>query len=170
MTTTARHTLTATDDFRVLSAEGTIGRVEEIWLGSLEEPIAVAVRLVDGRRGLLLASEVAAVSPEDESVTIAPDGRLLQLAPPHLEDAADGAVVAASWRASNTALDLPHPAGRLHDVISWSPGIAPVRALERKRPLWKTLVMVFAALAFIVCTLIGLDILIAYLVTGNPPY
>jgi hypothetical protein len=169
MTTTARHTLAATDDFRVLSTEGTIGRVEEIWLGTLEEPIAVAVRLIDGRRGLLLASEVAAVSPEDESVTIASDGRLLRLDPPHLADAGDGTVT-ASWRAGNATLELPHPAGRLHEVVSWSPGVAPIRALQRRRPLWKTLAMVFAALALIVCTLIGLDFLIAYLVAGKLPY
>jgi hypothetical protein len=149
----AQTSLAGADGYRVLGPRGTAGEVEEIWLGELEEPLALVVRLADGRRGLLLAEDVAGVSSPDETLTIAPDTQLLRLEPPHVEH--DGNALAASWRTTGDAFDL-----------------APPRSPRRRgeRPLWVTVALMLAALTAIVCTLIGLDFLFAYLIGGRPPF
>jgi hypothetical protein len=159
--------LAVCDNYRVLSAEGLVGRVEETWFGALEEPVGVAVRLEDGRRGLLLAEDVAGVWPESRSVTVVPGSRLLRLEPPHVEPDADGSL-SASWRASGGELELPQPARGIRDAVL--PRRPVVRPLAARRPLWQTIGLVYLVLTLIVGALIGLDILVAYLVTGAPPY
>jgi hypothetical protein len=152
--------LAGATDHHVFLSGGKLGRVEEIWFGPREEPLAAVVRLLDGRRGLLLAKDVAAVSHDDASVTVAPDVGLLCLEPPHLE--ASGDALSASWRTTGEPLELP-PARRL----SLSPAL-PGRLGDR--PLWLTVLAMVATIACIVVLLIGLDIAIAYAVAGRPPY
>jgi len=165
MASVALTNLAASDGYRVLAQAGTIGRVEEIWLGEHEEPLAVVVRLGDGRRGLLLGEDVAAVSTDDRSITVAPEGSLLHLDAPHLEHTADG-TPAASWRATGIPLELPAPAALPLR------GVPLTRSHEPRveRPLWITLAITLAGIFLIVCTLIGLDFLFAYLVGGGPPF
>jgi|1185.fasta_scaffold187270_2 hypothetical protein len=155
--------LAVCDGFRVFAEGVEVGRVEEIWLGEWAEPSAVVVRLADGRRGLLLASDVAGVWATERFVTVADTGRLLQLEPPHLEPDADGSRrPAASWRTSGDVLapaEQPRRAGE-----------QPRPAGERERPLWRAVGGVYLTVATIVALLIGLDILLSYLVTGSPPY
>jgi hypothetical protein len=61
-----------------------VGFVGEVWLGPGDEPKAFAVRTTEGRHGLLLADDVLALSPEDETVVLRPGARLLELQPPRL--------------------------------------------------------------------------------------
>ena len=66
MAAAVRERLKSCDGFRVESPNGPIGSVEESWLDPSDEPTAMAVRMADGRRGLLVADEVQAVVPESE--------------------------------------------------------------------------------------------------------
>jgi hypothetical protein len=77
---------------------------------------------------------------------------------------------AASWRATGEAIELPRrwPRPRQDD---------PARRRQRaqattpaEQPLWQAIVILYATLSGIVGSIIGLDILLAYLVTGSPPY
>lgn len=165
MATVARPALAAADAYRVLAAHGRVGSVEEIWFGPGEEALALVVRLVDGRRGLLLAEHVAAVSPEDRSLTLAEEASLLRLDPPHLDAPPTDGAPAASWRASGEALELPRP-GRLR-IGAPRPARDQVR---QEQPLWRMLLFMVGMLVVIVCVLIGLDFLFSYLVGGGPPY
>ena len=167
MASVAHPALRVADGYRVLAASGRIGDVEELWFGEREEPLAAVVHLIDGRRGLLLAEDVAGVSPDDRSLTIAGDARLLQLDPPHLAGG-DGRLN-ASWHATDTALELPMPHARLRGLM---PGSMPhpAAALTRDRPLWRTVLVMLGARTVIVGALIALDFLFAYAVTGGPPY
>jgi hypothetical protein len=165
MASVARPALAAADAYRVLAASGRVGTVEEIWFSPTEEALALVVRLLDDRRGLLLAADVAGVSPEDRSLTIAADARLLRLDPPHLEEGDADGLPAASWRASGEALELP-ARGRL--VRRAARAVEPARRGER--PLWRTILLMVTGLAVVVGVLIGLDFLFAYVVSGGPPY
>jgi hypothetical protein len=167
MASVAHPALRTADGYRVLAACGRVGDVEELWFVEREEPLAAVVHLIDGRRGLLLVEDVAGVSSDDRSLTIADGARLLQLDPPHLAGADGG--LAASWRATDTALELPTPHARVRDFL---PGSRPhpAAALTRDRPLWRTVLVMLGALTVIVGTLIALDFLFAYAVTGGPPY
>ncbi len=79
--TTLVHTtdLHDTEGFDLESADGAIGRVEEIWLGPGEEPQALAIRMTDGSRALLLDEEVVAVDREHHWVVVGPHPELLEL-------------------------------------------------------------------------------------------
>jgi len=164
--------LTQCDGYRVLTTAGLVGWVEEVWLDAREEPTAIVVHLVDGRRGLLVAGDIAGVSAESDSLTMAPDGSLLRLDPPHVEtDAADGSL-AASWRTAGVALELPQPAAaRLRDRLRLP---HPLRAGEQlpggERPIWWNVAVLYGAIGAIVSALIVLDFLIAYVVTGATGY
>jgi hypothetical protein len=168
MASVAQPALAVADGYRVLAAPGRVGVVEELWFGEREEPLALVVRLTDDRRGLLLAEDVAGVSPEDRSLTISPAARLLHLDPPHLETRDDGRL-AASWRATDSALVLPEPHARLRGLLP-SAAPHPVTAIARERPLWRTVLVMLCTLALIVGSLIALDFLFAYAITGGPPY
>lgn len=79
MATIEQHVLLECTGFRVVGADGPIGRVDEAWLGPDDEPAALAVRRADGRRGLLLALDVELVDPERECVRARSGSRLIDL-------------------------------------------------------------------------------------------
>lgn len=164
MASVARPALAAADAYRVDAAAGRVGAVEEIWFGPGEEATALVVVLADGRRGLLLADDVAGVFPEDRALTMAEGATLLRLDPPHLEAGGGDELPAASWRVTGEPLDLLRPGrrARAHDARASAP--------PRERPMWLTLVTMAAGLLAIVCVLIALDFLFSYLVGGGPPY
>jgi hypothetical protein len=58
------HALGESEGYTVESPDGSIGWVEEVWLGERRTPRALAMRTVDGTRALLLAEQVAAVDHE----------------------------------------------------------------------------------------------------------
>jgi hypothetical protein len=162
--------LTTCDAFRVLGPSGLLGWVEEVWLGAVEEPAAVVVRLLDGRRGLLLADDVLNVAPDEESLTTNPEARLLQLDTPHMQFDADGGLTAA-WHTSGDALELPAAPGRVRDLlVSFRRPTAAEPSHTAVRPVWKTIGLMYLLLSVLAGAGIGFSYLIAYLVTGAPPY
>lgn len=168
MATVVRHQLAGCEGFRLEAPQGLVGWVEERWLGAADEPVALAIRLIDGRDGLLLAEDVEAVVAENELLVVRGGGRLLGLDVPHVQTASpDG--LSASWRTTGELLELPDPP-RLVDrtllgIRPWRLASPPEPAAER--PLWLTLVEVYAAITVIVGLLIGLDFLVAWLTTGS---
>jgi hypothetical protein len=170
--TAVRHDLLGCDGFRVESEGGLIGWIEEAWLGPSHDPAALAIRTVDGRRGLLLATEVESVAPERELVYMDREGRLLELGVPQFESAALGGepIVAASWHTTGLTLEPPPTPGPVQRALlrvrPWRLS-APPRPLA-ERPLWQTLAVVYACLVLIVGLLIGLDFLAARLASGSP--
>ena len=98
----SRDVLLQCDGFCVEGADGPIGWVEETWLGPSDEPVALALRLVDGRRGLLPAEDVDRIVPERERVTMRAGARVLELGAPHL--VRDGA---ASWEVTGELVVPP---------------------------------------------------------------
>jgi hypothetical protein len=141
------------DGFAAVTEAGPIGRVEEIWLDRDEEPIALAVRLRDGRRGLLLSDQVEDVTVEERMLTVRADARLLELEPPHLSD---GAGLTASWTTTGGSIPLPcerPPEAAAHPSV--------------ERPLWRTIAVLYGVLTLIVLGVIALDVAIALLVTGS---
>lgn len=123
--------LLGVDGFDVVGPNGSLGTVEEHWIGEHDEPTALVVRLPDGQRGLLQASEVASIDLDASQVHVGATANLL-----HLE---------------------------------WRPAHVPAPQV-RSTPLVRMVALMFGTLAFIVCSLIGLDFLFAYLVGGGPPY
>ena len=168
MATVVRHELAGCEGFRLESAQGLVGWVEETWLGSAEEPVALAIRVIDGRDGLLLAEDVEAVSRDDELLVMRGGARLLELELPHVQTASAGSI-SASWRTTGELLELPDPPGlvarALLAVRPWR--LAPPPRPAAERPLWLTLVEVYAVLTVIVVLLIGLDFFVAWLATGS---
>jgi hypothetical protein len=161
--------LAVCDGYRVFAeGGGELGRVEEIWLGAWDEATAVVVRLLDGRRGLLLAADVAGVWPETRFMTMAAKADLLRLEPPHVDPEHDGRRPAASWRTSGDVLELhesPRIGRLLPDALRASRGAAKE---ESERPLWQAVAGLFLTVLTIVVVLISLDFLVSYLVVGSP--
>ena len=169
MATIAKHQLAGCDGFRVESADGLLGWVEEAWLDASGEPAALAVRTIDCRDGLLLAEDVETVVREHEELTMREAARLLQLDPPRVDPASSNGL-AASWRTTGAPLDpLPEPPGAFgHALLAIRPWrLSPPPRAETERPLWVTLLGLYTALAVIVGTVIGLSFLIAWLATGS---
>lgn len=172
MATAVRHDLLGCDGFRVEAGRGLVGWVEEAWLGASNEPSALAVRTVEGRRGLLLAEEVEFVARERELVHMAGDGQLLELDAPHFESASgDGRqIITASWHTTGLTLDPPPPPGptqrALLRVRPWRLAAPPQPMSER--PFWQTVIVLYACLAMIVGLVIGLSFLAARIFAGNP--
>jgi hypothetical protein len=168
MAIAVRRDLRGCEGFRLESPQGIAGWVEETWLGASDEPVALVIRLIDGRDGLLLAEDVETVSREHERLTMSPGTRLLELELPHVENSsADG--MSASWRTTGAPLELPERP----DVVSrallairpWR--LAPPPRPWSERPAWVTVLALYVAIALIVGLLIGLDFLVAKLVTGS---
>jgi hypothetical protein len=168
MATVMRPNLLGCEGFRVEAPNGLIGWVEETWLGPGDAPAAFAVRLTDGRDGLLLAEDVLSVTPENEVFMTRPEARLLELDVPRLEPA-PGDVLSASWHTTGNVLEPPPPPGLAARLMlplrPWR--LSGPRRPEAERPLWVTLVVVYGVIALIVGVLIGLDFLIAKLVAGS---
>ncbi len=167
MATVVRHELAGCEGFRLESERGLAGWVEETWLGAADEPVALAIRLIDGRDGLLLAEDVGMVVREHELLTMCADARLLELELPRVLTSTNG--LSASWRTTGEALELPDPPGVVERALlairPWR--LAPPPRPEAGRPLWMTLVLLYTSLALIACLLIGLDFLISWLVAGS---
>ena len=168
MAIAVRHDLRGCEGFRLESPHGLAGWVEETWLGAADEPVALVIRLIDGRDGLLLAEDVATVSREHERLAMSPGARLLELELPHVETlSADG--MSASWHTTGATLELP----ARPDVVSrallairpWR--LAPPPQAWSQRPAWVTVLLLYVTIALIVGVLIGLDFLVAKLVTGS---
>ena len=166
MASVTKHVLAGSDGYRVLSADDQLGWVEELWLGADDEPVAAVVRLADERRGLLVAEDVAAAAPAELSLSLASDARLIRLDPPHVEQA-DGPS-SATWRATGELLQLP--AERPHAAPAPPGRPEAAQPAHRERPVWMMIATLYLVLGGIVGFVIGLDILLAYLVAGSPPY
>jgi hypothetical protein len=166
--TAVRYDLLGCDGFRLESIEGLIGWVEETWLGPSREPAALAIRTLDGRRGLLLADDVRAVAPESDRVLMRDAGRLLELDVPRVSPL--GQSLAASWKTTGRTLEPPAPPGPLQRALlmvrPWR--LAPPPRPGAERPLWQTVTALYICLALIVGLVIGLSFLAARLVTGSP--
>jgi hypothetical protein len=164
MATTVRHDLLACEGFRLESPDGLLGWIEETWLGGSGEPVALAIRTVDGRDGLLLAEDVEAVAHESEFLTMRAGARLLELEVPRVDTASSNGL-AASWRTTGATLDPPpEPPGAIDRALlgirPWR--LAPPPKPEAERPLWLLLVTLYAALTVIVCLVIGVSFLAAH--------
>jgi hypothetical protein len=160
------------DGFGVYTPAGLVGWVEEMWLDGSDEPRAFALRLVDGRRGLLLADGVEEIVREQRSISVSSGVRMLELEPPHLDVGADGdAWLTASWRTTGAALEPPEPPGQIQQVRLGlhRPVVPAAQAVKPPRPIWEILVLMYPALAVVALLLIGIDFLVAYVTTGSPP-
>ena len=162
MTTLVRTTdLHETEGFDLESADGAIGRVEEVWLGPGEEPQALAVRMTDGSRALLLEENVVAVDREHHWVVVGPHPELLELDAPRLEST--GGRPAASW-ATTGAVSHPEPPS--------TPGVP--QAVRRRvpnmdeRPLWQVVAALYAAVALIVVFVVALVFVVSWIAVGHP--
>jgi hypothetical protein len=157
------------DGFEVVTPSGLVGWVEEVWLGESDEPAALALRLLDGRRGLLLVTDVRETVAERCVIRVPATVRLLELQPPHLETGRDGP--AASWTCTGAIVVPPEPPGHLHQaILSMHRPVVPQHGQRPERPIWQILLGICAGAALLALAITGLCILVAYLVTGGPPY
>ena len=167
MATVAGPNLLGCDGFRVESPQGLLGWVEETWLGEVGEPTALAVRTLDGRRGLLLAEEVEAVPSDSELVLMREDARLLELDLPRVEPTSvdGGHALAASWHTTGEVLEPPAPPGVVDRALlalrPWR--LAPPPQSGHERPLWQVLVLLYTCVAMVVMLLTGLSFLAGHL-------
>ena len=164
------HDLTGCEGFTVETPDGPIGWIEEVWLGSHDEPRALAVR-IDGRRGLLDAHDVKAVVPERRWVVVPSRPSLLELDAPRLEaadDAGDSRLV-ASWATTGTALPPPAAPGK-----SRRRRLAGVRRAQpahrhdvADQVVWQAVALLYVGIFAIVTTVITLAFFVSYLVAGR---
>jgi len=169
MATVLRHELAGCEGFRLESPEGLIGWVEETWLDASGEPVALAIRTVDGRDGLLLAEDVDHVDPDSEQLDTRAGASLLELEAPRVETASSNGL-AASWRTTGAPLEPPpEPPGAvdraLLSIRPWRLAPPPRPGIER--PMWLQIAVLYSALAVIVVAVIGICFLIAWLATGS---
>lgn len=171
MAVVARHALSRCEGFRVESTQGVHGWVEETWLGAADEPAALAVRMVDGRDGLLLAEDIGSLDRDRHLLTMRAGARLLELDPPRIDTGSPNGI-SASWSTTGELSEPPVSRGafeRMLIALGRRRLVPPPPRSEpdRDRPTWVTLLLLFATIAFIVCLLIGLDFLVAWLATGS---
>jgi len=129
------------DGYVVESPHGDVGEVEEVWLDH-DDPCALAVRVKDGRRALLLSRDVVAVDREHRWVVVPEEAELLELDAPRLRA---GDAPAASWSTTGNVVSIAPHAGE---------HVAPAHQTEpasvRERPLWQTVAILYVALLVIV--------------------
>jgi hypothetical protein len=169
MATALRHELAGCEGFRVEAPQGLLGWVEETWLGESGEPVALAIRTIDGRDGLLLAEDVDLVDPDSELLEMRADAQLLELDVPRVDTASSNGL-AASWRTTGAPLDPPpEPPGAVDRALlairPWRLAPPPRPGIER--PLLLQVAVLYAALGVIVLLVIGLCFLVAKVATGN---
>lgn len=143
-------TLRNADGWVVESPYGDVGEVEEVWVDG-DGPCALAVRVKDGRRALLLDCDVVALDPEHRWVVVPEEAHLLELDAPRLRT--DGAP-AASWTTTGNEVAIT-PAGP-------SVGRAKERVAAHERPLWEQLAILYAGLFVIVVFVIALVFAVAW--------
>jgi hypothetical protein len=139
--------LRTTDGYVVESPHGDVGRVEEIWLDG-NGPQALAVRLEDGRRALLLERDVLSVDREHEWVVVPEDARLLELAAPRLTS--DHGRLSASWATTGEVVPAVATAAPEADV---QPAASRAAA---ERPLWELVLILYAGLLVVVAIVMAL--------------
>jgi hypothetical protein len=164
-----RRELAGCEGFRLESPQGLIGWVEETWLDASNEPVALAIRTVDGRDGLLLAEHVELVDPDSELLEMGASARLLELDVPRV-DAASTNGLAASWCSTGKPLEpMPEPPGAVDRALlairPWR--LAPPPRPAAERPLLVQVAVLYTSLAVIVLFVIGLCFMIARLATGS---
>jgi hypothetical protein len=155
-----------TEDFVVESADGPIGRVDEVWLGAHDEPEALAIRTIDGRRALLLSEEVRSVDREYRWVVVRPEPALLELDAPRLAASSDGNSlhIAATWTTTGARITARAPS-RLEWLLR---GAAPTKRLRRgQRPVWQAVAILYGGVALAALLLTALAFLIPLFVTGH---
>jgi hypothetical protein len=145
------------DGFRVEAPGGRIGWVEEMWVDDEGETTAVVVRLPNAQRGLLVRDDIDEILSEELTIAVRPEARFLELEPPHLGTAADGALT-ASWATSGNALDVP-------GLLPTAPAVRPASS---ESSFFRTVAVLYTGLFVIACVLTGLCFLIPYLVSGRP--
>ncbi len=157
------------DGFVVESADGPIGWVEEIWCGEDGEPAALAVRLAEGRRALLLENDVLAVDRELGFVIVGTRPPLLELDPPRLAAVTSGTRINAVWTTTGTVLEIAEPWQlssplELSRVRSTS---SPVKVGSEWPP--SVVIRLFGAIALLLLLMNALAFGVSWLVSG-PPY
>jgi hypothetical protein len=164
-----RTLLRACDGFRAEAPHGLLGWVEETWLGPDESPAAVALRLVDGRRGLLLADDVEIVVPESRELVVRDGASMLELAAPRLEQLGRDGVVAAHWETTGEVLEPPPAPGLVARALlaarPWR--LAPPPEHPGERSVGQALAIMLPLLAVLIAAEIALAFLVADLVTGH---
>src|SRR5215831_783702 len=133
------------DGYSVATPAGVVGWVEEMWLDDSDSAIALAVRLLDGRRGLLVRDEIDEVAHERRTVSIRAHGRILRLGSPHLHVGPGGAPV-ASWAATVAPLDLPEPAGVVRSALAGLHRPVVPRTTDGGISTFRTIVAMFVAI------------------------
>jgi hypothetical protein len=167
MATQIENTLGICDGFEVLTSRGFVGWVEETWLDAHENPTAFALRISDGRRGLMIADSVEDCVRERRSLLVSSDVRVLELEPPHIHA---GGPLVATWRPTGEAIELPEPPGPVHHAVLdrlHRPVVPTPAPSPGERPLWQILAILYSCLGVIALTLVGVDFLIAYFSTGR---
>lgn len=167
--------LERSDGYHVEAGNADVGLVEEVWLGDDGAAHALAIRTATGEHGLLLAEDVAVVDPDQQRVAMREGARLRALEPPRLVAEPDGSVqLHASWATTGRSLPLPEPhaPGTLSEYIP-RPHLPQRSATAPRSELRAFAVSVgtlYAFLVFLAAALIGLDFLVAWLVTGHAAY
>jgi hypothetical protein len=139
--------LTECDGFRVEAAHGLLGWVEETWLGLDGEPAALAVRTIDGQRGLLLAADIVSVLGEQETVAVEPGARLLELGAPRLDGAPP---LHASWSTTGATIEPPVPPGLIRRaMLARRPWRLAPPAGPRELPIWQIGLLLYAGIVLL---------------------
>jgi hypothetical protein len=159
---TAARELRGTEEYAVETPAGSIGRVEEIWLGPAGDPQALAVRTTDGGHALLLDEDVRTVDREHRWGVVDEHPALLELGAPRLVSR-DGRVT-ARW-ATTGAVVRPEPPvrlGGLRDALR----LHSLHVVDR--PFWQLIAILYGAVMSIVLFGVGLVFLVTWLATGSP--
>jgi len=153
----ARTAIGSADGFGVVTRRARIGWVEEVWFDDHGIATAFAVRLPDGRRGLLVRDGIEEIRAQEREIAVRSDARLLELEPPHLDAGTDGGLT-ASWTTTGGELALPG--------LGASSGTGTVPSSEPS--FLTTVAVLYSALFVIGCALTGVCFLVPYLVSGRP--
>jgi len=169
MATVVRRELYGCEGFRLESPEGLLGWVEETWLGASGEPVALAIRTIDGRDGLLVAEDVEGIAHESEFLTMRAEARLLELDVPRVE-ACSANGLAASWRTTGELLEPPpEPPGAVDRALlairPWR--LAPPPPPGAERPLWQMIAVLYTFLALVVGLIVVSAFIAAWIASGR---
>jgi hypothetical protein len=135
------------DGFRLEEPRGLLGWVEETWLGPDSEPAALAVRTLDGQRGLLLADDIVSVVEDQETVFLEAGARLLELGAPRLNG---GKPFHAAWTTTGATIDPPEPPGLLRRAaLARRPWRLAPPAEPHERPLWQIALLLYAGITVV---------------------